>query len=105
MTSIESGPFSQLNATGETVKPSELDGGDNIPRDGCVQYYCPGHLSRSKEPVYSIFQQKAITYLTFSPDGTELLVNMGSEQIYRFDLNRPREPMVSRLKVMIYKGC
>lgn len=100
-------PFSQtspqLNATGETVKPSEL-AGDNIPRDGCVQYYCPGHLSRSKETVYSIFQQKAITYLTFSPDGTELLVNMGSEQIYRYDLNRPREPMVSNLRVLL-RGC
>lgn len=86
----------KLHATGETPKPSELDG-DNIPRDGCVQYYCPGHLSRNKEQVFLVFQQKAITYLTFSPDGTELLVNMGSEQIYRYELNRPREPMFLQL--------
>lgn len=86
----------KLNTNGETVKPNEPNG-DNIPRDGCVQYYCPGHLSRNKEPVYSIFHQKAITYLTFSPDGNELLVNMGSEQIYLYDLNRPREPMFLQL--------
>lgn len=78
------------------AKPNEHDT-DNVPREGCVQYYCPGHLSRNKGTVYSIFNQKAITYLTFSPDGSELLVNMASEQIYLYDLNRPREPTVQQL--------
>lgn len=82
--------------TNVEVKPNE-NNSDNIPRDGCVQYYCPGHLSRNKDAVYSIFNQKAITYLTFSPDGNELLVNMGSEQIYLYDLNRPKEPMFFQL--------
>ncbi|XP_055637700.1 WD and tetratricopeptide repeats protein 1 isoform X2 [Toxorhynchites rutilus septentrionalis] len=74
---------------------------DNTPRDGCVQYYCPGHLSRNEETVYSIFNQKAITYLSFSPDGGELLVNMGSEQIYLYDLNHPKEPKFLQLPKMI----
>lgn len=78
------------------AKPNEHDT-DNVPREGCVQYYCPGHLSRNKGTVYSIFNQKAITYLTFSPDGSELLVNMASEQIYLYDLNRPREPTFLKL--------
>lgn len=29
--------------------------------------------------------------MTFSPDGRELLVNMGGEQIYLFDVNRNRK--------------
>lgn len=32
----------------------------------------------------------AATYVTFSPDGRELLVNLGGEQIYLFDVNRKR---------------
>lgn len=77
------------------LKPNENDP-DNVPRDGCVQYYCPGHLNRNQPVGYS-FYQKAITYLTFSPDGGELLVNMGSEQIYIYDLNQPRKPMFLQL--------
>lgn len=65
---------------------------DNVPREGCVQYYCPGHLINK-----DILNQKAITYLTFSPDGSELLVNMASEQIYLYDLNHPREPKFLKL--------
>lgn len=38
---------------------------------------------------------KTITNLTFSPDGTELLVNMGGEQIYLYDVNDARPPVVS----------
>jgi len=33
----------------------------------------------------------AATYVTFSPDGQELLVNLGGEQIYLFDVNRGRK--------------
>lgn len=38
---------------------------------------------------------KTITHLTFSPDGTELLVNMGGEQIYLYDINGARPAVVS----------
>lgn len=59
---------------------------DLIPRQ-CVTYFCPGHLRKYPEN-----SCKAITYLTFSPDGRELLVNMGAEQIYLYDLNKSKEP-------------
>ena len=59
---------------------------DLIPRQ-CAKYYCPGHLRKYPEN-----SCKAITYLTFSPDGRELLVNMGAEQIYLYDLNKSKEP-------------
>lgn len=89
---------------------------DNLPR-GCVTYFCPGHLNDPREKVgYS----RATTYVSFSPDGTErnklfqrsniiiripkylevieifllflVLENMGSEQIYLYDINNVKEP-------------
>lgn len=60
----------------------------------CVTYFCPGHLNKVKDGKDD-FNNKAITYLAFSPDGTELLVNMGAEQIYLFDINNAKVPVVS----------
>ncbi|GAB0097419.1 Tetratricopeptide repeat [Sergentomyia squamirostris] len=60
---------------------------DSIPKN-CVTYFCPGHLRKQHDKRY-----KAITYLTFSPDGRELLVNMGAEQIYLYDINNAKEPV------------
>ncbi|XP_051158774.1 WD and tetratricopeptide repeats protein 1 [Leptopilina boulardi] len=55
---------------------------------GCVQYFIAGHLkSRQREHVRSL----STTYLTFSNDGNELLVNMGGEQIYLFDINERKK--------------
>lgn len=65
---------------------------DNLSKD-CVTYFCPGHLNTFKDRSLNL-SSKTITYLTFSPDGTELLVNMGSEQIYLYDLNNAQEPVV-----------
>lgn len=86
---------------------------DNIPK-GCVTYFSPGaffmmcpgfiiiytfdlcflgHLNKFQERRTS-FTNKAITYLTFSPNGNELLVNMGGEQIYLYDINNAKEPDV-----------
>lgn len=60
--------------------------GDLIGRN-CPTYFCPGHLRKYPENSF-----KAITYLAFSPDGRELLVNMGAEQIYLYDINHSEEP-------------
>ncbi|XP_047990172.1 WD and tetratricopeptide repeats protein 1 isoform X1 [Leguminivora glycinivorella] len=63
----------------------------NIPR-AAVTYYAPGHLSI--EPNEHNFPKKATTYVAFSHDGNELLVNLGSEQIYLFDINHGRRPVL-----------
>ncbi|XP_063621870.1 WD and tetratricopeptide repeats protein 1 isoform X2 [Cydia splendana] len=63
----------------------------NIPR-AAVTYYAPGHLSI--EPNEHNFPKKATTYVAFSHDGNELLVNLGSEQIYLFDINQGRRPVL-----------
>lgn len=60
----------------------EGDPDDNIPLDS-AQYLIAGHLSGQRDSNRSL----TTTYLTFSADGNELLVNMGGEQIYLFDVN------------------
>ena len=62
----------------------------NIPT-GCAQYFTPGHLpvksqQRKRRSVVS-------TYLTFSPNGQELLVNLGGEQLYLFDIRTQNLPL------------
>lgn len=52
----------------------------------CVQYYAPGHLVRCGGDVrYKL----AVTYVAFDPSGSQLLVNMGGDQIYLFDVDNP----------------
>ncbi|OAD59937.1 WD and tetratricopeptide repeats protein 1 [Eufriesea mexicana] len=58
---------------------------ENIPL-GCAQYFIAGSFVRSEIANRSL----TTTYLTFSADGNELLVNMGGEQIYLFDINNPK---------------
>lgn len=38
--------------------------------------------------------QRTITYLTFSPDGCELLVNMGSDQVYLYNVLDAEQSLV-----------
>ncbi|XP_063362670.1 WD and tetratricopeptide repeats protein 1 [Cydia amplana] len=77
-----------------SVRCARAGAGDpdhNIPR-AAVTYYAPGHLSI--EPNEHNFPKKATTYVAFSHDGNELLVNLGSEQIYLFDINHGRRPVL-----------
>lgn len=65
---------------------------DQFPK-GCIAYFCPGHMQFSPTAA----QSGAATYLTFSPDGRELLVNMGSEQIYLYDIYKTQETKIFEL--------
>lgn len=57
------------------------------PQDSnCVQYYSPGHLAKDCKDE-DLGDKLAATYVTFNRSGTELLVNMGGEHIYLYDLN------------------
>lgn len=46
-----------------------------------------GHLPQKQSDYRKRYRTLASTYVTFSPTGTELLVNLGGEQIYLFDVN------------------
>lgn len=48
----------------------------------------PGHLTRRK------YRPFACTYIAFSPQGNELLANIGGEQIYLFEINKKVKPVL-----------
>lgn len=54
----------------------------------CVQYYAPGHLAIDNVNIANF--RYATTYIAFNSAGSEMLVNMGGEQIYLFDVNHER---------------
>ncbi|XP_017786841.1 PREDICTED: WD and tetratricopeptide repeats protein 1 isoform X2 [Nicrophorus vespilloides] len=54
----------------------------------CVQYYAPGHLAKDNGGEHSY--KLAATYVTFDSTGNDLLVNMGGEHIYLFNINDNR---------------
>lgn len=53
-------------------------------------YFAPGHLFRSNNRSNHL-QSYGTSYLSFSPDGTELLASVHAEQVYLFDLVKPWE--------------
>ncbi|EDO29936.1 predicted protein [Nematostella vectensis] len=62
--------------------------------EGCVTYFAPGHLPpRLTRDFPKKFRTYVATYVTFSPDGSEVLTNMGGEQVYLFDINHPNKPV------------
>lgn len=115
----------QFSPASDTASSSS-DYPDNIPK-GCVTYFSPGtlqtkfnsgainchyhfrfvsppssgHLNKSKVQRVECLN-KAISYLTFSPDGNELLVNMGAEQIYLYDVIGGNKPVVSSNSIILH---
>lgn len=79
----------------EEIIGSDANEGDNVPNN-CVTYFCPGQFKKHLRSNAQI-HHKAITYLAFSPDGTELLVNMGTEQIYLYDVVGAKDPVFFEL--------
>lgn len=79
-----------LGADGEDRLPNKSNN-SLAPKDG-VAYFCPGHITKNISKIVE-HESRAITYLTFNPCGTELLVNMGSEHIYIYDLLRAKVPV------------
>lgn len=62
---------------------------EHPPSDSkCVQYFAPNHLACQSDTNAGF--KLAATYIDFNSSGTEMLVNLGGEQIYLFDINQPR---------------
>ncbi|XP_041352477.1 WD and tetratricopeptide repeats protein 1-like isoform X2 [Gigantopelta aegis] len=70
-----------------------MEGEDYSLPQGCLSYFVAGHLPQKQSDYKKKYRTLAATYLTFSPDGNELLVNLGGEQIYLFDINRKRNAL------------
>ncbi|GLG95424.1 Protein will die slowly, partial [Gryllus bimaculatus] len=77
--------------------PFDNEHEDNLPTS-CVQYFVAGHLPLKQHDFRKRYRNLASTYLTFSSDGNELLVNLGGEQIYLFDINNKRMPKTFDVK-------
>ncbi|CAH1402550.1 unnamed protein product [Nezara viridula] len=69
---------------------------DNLPQ-GCVQYFVPGHIPCRRDLTEREMRQYSATYVTFGPNGTDLLVNLGSEQIYLFDITKKSRSLLIKL--------
>lgn len=70
---------------------------DNLPV-GCVTYFVAGHLPLKQTDYRKRYRTLASTYLTFSPNGSELLANLGGEQIYLFSIVKPSLPKIYDLQ-------
>ncbi|XP_013779235.1 WD and tetratricopeptide repeats protein 1-like isoform X1 [Limulus polyphemus] len=64
---------------------------DNLP-PGCATYFVAGHLPLKQTDYRKRYRNLASTFLSFSPDGSELLANLGGEQIYLFNVVKPQKP-------------
>ena len=58
---------------------------------GTVSYFTPGHLPGSSRRAKR--RSVVATYLTFGSHGHELLVNLGGEQLYLFDIRNQNSPL------------
>ena len=70
-----------------TLKPPSTDLSTS-PDPSCLAHFAPGHISNqhARKGHHAISNTLATTYLTFSPCGTELLVNLSGEQVYLYSL-------------------
>lgn len=66
-----------------------------------MQYYAPGHLARDSGLENSF--KLAATYIAFNTFGSEMLVNLGGEQIYLFDVNNARNTNIMHVPQDIVK--
>ncbi|CAL1298755.1 unnamed protein product [Larinioides sclopetarius] len=81
-------PWENLSYLGDPVEPGE----DNLP-PGCVSYFVAGHLPLKQDDFKKRYRTLTSTYVAFSPDGNELLANLGGEQIYLFNILKKRKQL------------
>ena len=65
---------------------SQAERSVSAPLEHCARYFVAGHLPSRVQDFHRENRTLHATYVTFSPDGNELLANLGGEQIYLFDM-------------------
>jgi len=53
--------------------------------NGAIAYFVPGHLPGAEAAFHRKLRPLTSTYITYNKDGSELLCNLGGEQIYLYD--------------------
>lgn len=74
-----------------TTPSAQVLASDKDP--ACLAHFAPGHVCKSGGKRRTMLQQLASTFVSFSPDGSELLVNLTSEHAYLYDVIRTVEPI------------
>ena len=76
-----------------SLKKSSRDA-SNQGDPSCLAHFAPGHISNPRtRKLRKAYNSLACTYVTFSPDGTELLVNLSGDQVYLYDTVLYSEPL------------
>ena len=52
---------------------------------GAVAYFVPGHLPGAEVKFHRRLRPLASTYIAYNSSGTELVCNLGGEQVYLYD--------------------
>lgn len=86
----------RMGASWRTPAPEPDDSGELPP--GCVQYFVAGHLPVKDTDRKRRYRSLVSTYVTFSPSGKEILVNLGGEQVYLFDIYNGMGPKTFDMK-------
>jgi len=73
--------FDRRMITCSSLNPSALPDSES----GAVAYFVPGHLPGVEAAFHRKLRPLTSTYITYNKDGTELLCNLGGEQIYLYD--------------------
>eukprot|EP00090_Calanus_glacialis_P039156 TRINITY_DN6817_c0_g1_i1.p1 TRINITY_DN6817_c0_g1~~TRINITY_DN6817_c0_g1_i1.p1 ORF type:complete len:702 (-),score=218.04 TRINITY_DN6817_c0_g1_i1:138-2243(-) len=73
--------FDRRMITCSRLDPSALPDTES----GAVAYFVPGHLPGVEAAFHRKLRPLTSTYITYNKDGTELLCNLGGEQIYLYD--------------------
>ena len=66
--------------------------------DGCAAYFIPGHLHHKQKEYRRRMRYLCATYLTFNFKGNELLVNVGGEQVYLYNLNNKHHSLYQQFQ-------
>lgn len=81
----ETKPTSDYQAMSRTT--AERLQHEPILTSACATFFVPGHLPHRRPDLRTKLACKSLacTYVAFSPNGSELLANLGGEQVYLFD--------------------
>ena len=77
----------------QTTNGQKQKDNSHFASEGCATYFIPGHLHHKQKEYRRRMRHLCATYLTFNPHGDELLVNVGGEQVYLYDLNKKQHSL------------
>ena len=72
---------------------------------GAVAYFVPGHLPGAEVKFHRRMRPLASTYIAYNSSGTELVCNLGGEQVYLYDKWALYSTSCSEYNMAVIKHC